>query len=446
MVMASDPESNPNEATPVAVDDVRATEVTPPAEDPPEKRDSLMMFPSERTTTEAADLPTFEIDFADHPRRAQPPRPVTQVPVAIVDDRATREAIRKLGEYSDTLKSLQDLCASIDDRLRRAEAATGDRSLHELSARVEARLTEVEQAVQRIERTVASESLEGQAAIQALRGHIGERLEQTEEIVRRSEGVIADHAVREVSACIDARVTGSDEVVRRIEQVVASQSREELSALQALRADIDRRRVFEHSPLPLPMLPRSQRVMKGLAAAGVLVAIAILVFAMKVPIAGEPQPESRAGGREAIVRDVVADAAQPAPVSPPTSTSAPAAATTPTPTPTPTPTRPAAQSRQVAAPRRAAQTPPRRATVPAPAADVAPRSFVGDLTITSTPVGATVSINGRAVGVTPLVLRERQAGSVAVQIASDGFERWSASVQVRAGEMTNVVATLRRAP
>jgi PEGA domain-containing protein len=443
MVMASDPKSNPNKATPVAVDDVRATEVTPPGEEPPEKRDSLMMFPSERTTTGAADVPAFEIDFADHPRRAQPPRPVTHVPVSIVDDRATRDAIRKLGEYSDTLKSLQELCASIDDRLRRAEEVTADRTLHELSARVEARLSEVEQAVQRIERTVASESLEGQAAIQVLRSHISERLEQTEEIVRRSEGVIADHAVREVSACIDARVTGSEEVVRRIEQVVSSQSRQELSALQALRADIDRRRVFEHSPLPMP--PRSQRVMKGLAAAGVLVAIAILVFVMKVPIAGEPQPELRAGGREVIVRDAVVDApAQPVPVPPPAPTTpTPAAATTPT--PTPTPTRPPAQSRQAAAPRRAAQTPTRRATVPAAAENVAPRSFVGDLTITSTPAGATVSINGRAAGVTPLVLRERPAGSVAVQIANDGFERWSASVQVRAGEMTNVSATLRRA-
>ena len=443
MVMPSDPESNPNEATPVAVDDVRATEVPPPAGEPPEKGDSLMMFPSERTTTGAADVPAFEIDFADHPRRVQPPRPVTQVPVAIVDDRATRDAIRKLGEYSDTLKSLQELCASIDDRLRRAEEVTADRTLHELSARVEARLSEVEQAVQRIERTVASESLEGQAAIQVLRSHISERLEQTEEIVRRSEGVIADHAVREVSACIDARVTGSDEVVRRIEQVVSSQSRQELSALQALRADIDRRRVFEHSPLPMP--PRSQRVMKGLAAAGVLVAIAILVFVMKVPIAGEPQPESRAGGRDVIVRDAVVDApAQPVPVPPPAATTpTPAAATTPT--PTPTPTRPPAQSRQAAAPRRAAQAPTRRATVPAAAENVAPRSFVGDLTITSTPAGATVSINGRAAGVTPLVLRERPAGSVAVQIANDGFERWSASVQVRAGEMTNVFATLRRA-
>jgi hypothetical protein len=70
---------------------------------------------------------------------------------------------------------------------------------------------------------------------------------------------------------------------------------------------------------------------------------------------------------------------------------------------------------------------------------------VGDLSITSTPAGATVSINGRAVGVTPLVLNGRPAGSVAVQIARDGFERWSASIQVRSGQMTNVAATLRPA-
>ena len=60
-------------------------------------------------------------------------------------------------------------------------------------------------------------------------------------------------------------------------------------------------------------------------------------------------------------------------------------------------------------------------------------------------VYACVRILAETVASLPLVLYERQAGSVAIQIASDGFERWSASVQVRAGQMTNVAATLRPA-
>jgi len=83
--------------------------------------------------------------------------------------------------------------------------------------------------------------------------------------------------------------------------------------------------------------------------------------------------------------------------------------------------------------------------VSTPTDEVAPRPFVGDLSIASTPTGARVFVNGQAVGVTPLVLSEQRAGSVAVQIAGEGFERWSASVQVRADQTTNVAATLRRA-
>jgi hypothetical protein len=158
----------------------------------------------------------------------------------------------------------------------------------------------------------------------------------------------------------------------------------------------------------------------------------------RVPIAGEPEPLSRAVDREVLVRDALVEAPAPLAV-------VPRPMSMPTVAPTPAPARPPAQSTPPAAPRPAAQTPARRATVPAEADDVAPRSFVGDLSITSTPAGARVSINGRAVGVTPLVLNERPAGSVAIQIVSDGFERWSASVQVRAGEMTNVSATLRPA-
>jgi hypothetical protein len=277
----------------------------------------------------------------------------------------------------------------------------------------------VERAVQRVERAAASESVARQTSIEALLRQISKRLEQAEEFVRHSEGLIVERVVREVSACIDARATGADEVVRRIEQVVADT------------------RVSEPSPwLVPPVPPVSQRVTKRLAAAGALVAVASFVLVTRVPIAGLLEPLSRAVDREVLLRDALVEAPAPlAVVRRPMSM--------PTVALTPAPARLPAQSTPPAAPRPRTST--RRATVPAEADDVAPRSFVGHLTITSTPVGATVSINGRAAGVTPLVLRERPAGSVAVQINNDGFERWSASVQVRAGEMTNVSATLRRA-
>ena len=470
MVRLSDSETDPKDVTPMAVDDdVRETGGTPPAEEPPEKGDSLLQFSSEGTTDEEIDVPVPErTDSGSRSRFSQSSRPSTQVPVAIIDDRAWREAIRKLGEYSDTLAKLQEVYASIEARLGGTEesvlALRADRTLHELSARIETRLTEaeqavqgiervvanesvarqaasrseglitdravrevsarietrlteVEQAVQRVERAAASESVARQTSIEALLRQISKRFERAEEFVRHSEGLIVERVVREVSACIDARATGADEVVRRIEQVVADT------------------RVSEPSPWLVP--PVSQSVTKRLAAAGVLVAVAIFVLVTRVPIAGEPEPLSRAVDREVLLRDALVEAPATLAVVLRRPMSMPTVALTPAPARLP------AQSTPPAAPR--PQTSTRRATVPAEADDVAPRSFVGDLSITSTPAGARVSINGRAAGVTPLVLRERPAGSVAVQIANDGFERWSASVQVRAGELTNVSATLRRA-
>ncbi len=466
-----------NFATAMAADEVRDNGVTTPADEQPEKGDSLLMFPSEGTSSDGIETPTLDArEFADRSRVVPSPRSITQVPVAIIDDRATREAIGKLGEYYDTLTKLQAIGDSIDARLvgteesvhalragldkqlaqtdeivRRTEALVSDRTLQDLTARIEARLADVEQAFQRIERAVAGESLERQAAVEALRSHIGERLERTEEIVRRSENAIADRAVREVSACIDARVTGADEVVRRIEQVVASQrvadsSRlseparvPEVSRVLEPSRVTERSRIAEPSPWRLP--PGSQRVMRSLAAAGALVGAAMLVLVMRVPIADEPRAVAPAGDREKIADDALVDAPAPlADVPAPIATPA-AVAPAPVPAPPPAPSKPTAASRP------AAQPAVRRATAPVRPDDEAapaPRTFVGDLSISSTPSGARVSINGRAAGVTPLVLNERPAGSVAIQISSDGFERWSASVQVRAGQMTNVAATLRR--
>jgi HEPN domain-containing protein len=346
---------------------------------------------------------------------------LTEVEQAVqrVERAAASESVARQTSIEALLRQISKRLEQAEEFVRHSEGLITDRAVREVSARIETRLTEVERAVQRVERAAASESVARQTSIEALLRQISKRLEQAEEFVRHSEGLIVERVVREVSACIDARATGADEVVRRIEQVVADT------------------RVSEPSPWLVPLVPPvSQRVTKRLAAAGALVAVAIFVLVTRVPIAGQPEPVSRAVDREVLLRDALVEAPAPLavvlrPMSMPTVAL------------TPAPARLPARSTPPAAPR--PQTSTRRATVPAEADDVAPRSFVGDLTITSTPVGATVSINGRAAGVTPLVLRERPAGSVAVQINNDGFERWSASVQVRAGEMTNVSATLRRA-
>jgi hypothetical protein len=71
--------------------------------------------------------------------------------------------------------------------------------------------------------------------------------------------------------------------------------------------------------------------------------------------------------------------------------------------------------------------------------------FVGTLSIASVPSGASVSLNGKPAGVTPLKLPRQRAGSLAVQIRHVGFEPWSAAVVVPADQLTHVTAKLRAA-
>jgi hypothetical protein len=57
-----------------------------------------------------------------------------------------------------------------------------------------------------------------------------------------------------------------------------------------------------------------------------------------------------------------------------------------------------------------------------------------------------VFINGVQVGVTPLLLRDQPAGSRAVRVELDGYERWSVATRIVADESTAVVAELRPLP
>jgi hypothetical protein len=83
---------------------------------------------------------------------------------------------------------------------------------------------------------------------------------------------------------------------------------------------------------------------------------------------------------------------------------------------------------------------------PARRQDEVSAPFVGTLEVTSNPAGAQVFVNGRPVGVTPLTLSKQRAGSLALQITREGYERWSASIQVLTNRVTQVTATLRPRP
>ena len=70
--------------------------------------------------------------------------------------------------------------------------------------------------------------------------------------------------------------------------------------------------------------------------------------------------------------------------------------------------------------------------------------FKGSLVIDSVPQGATVLINQSRVGVTPMRLDDYPAGSYALWVQRDGYERWTTAVLVPADRVTQVTSKLRR--
>jgi PEGA domain-containing protein len=73
-----------------------------------------------------------------------------------------------------------------------------------------------------------------------------------------------------------------------------------------------------------------------------------------------------------------------------------------------------------------------------------PQPFLGSITVSSTPEGASVFVNGRQVGTTPVVLPDLSVGSRALRLTMAGYDTWSASVRVVAGQQTTVSASLHR--
>jgi hypothetical protein len=70
--------------------------------------------------------------------------------------------------------------------------------------------------------------------------------------------------------------------------------------------------------------------------------------------------------------------------------------------------------------------------------------YTGALTVLSRPSGASVFIDARLVGTTPLSLPVVGAGSHALRLEHDGYRRWTSSVRVVANEHSRVTASLEK--
>jgi hypothetical protein len=83
-----------------------------------------------------------------------------------------------------------------------------------------------------------------------------------------------------------------------------------------------------------------------------------------------------------------------------------------------------------------------RSSAPPPAPRTASGQFVGAVLVESRPSGASVFIDGKLAGTTPLSIAEVSAGSHVVRIDLAGHNRWSSAVRVVAGERVRVAASL----
>ena len=69
---------------------------------------------------------------------------------------------------------------------------------------------------------------------------------------------------------------------------------------------------------------------------------------------------------------------------------------------------------------------------------------MGALVVDSRPSGARVFVDGKAAGTTPLEVGSVDAGSHALRLELDGYQRWTSAIRVVAGERNRVTASLER--
>jgi hypothetical protein len=73
-----------------------------------------------------------------------------------------------------------------------------------------------------------------------------------------------------------------------------------------------------------------------------------------------------------------------------------------------------------------------------------PGQSVAAIYVASRPSGASVFLDGKLIGRSPLQVGEVAAGDHTVRLELDGYQSWSSSVHVVAGERSRVAASLDR--
>jgi PEGA domain len=104
--------------------------------------------------------------------------------------------------------------------------------------------------------------------------------------------------------------------------------------------------------------------------------------------------------------------------------------------------RPAPSRRERPSPERTRPTAQRAPAAARPASAAAPTPSRGILEIDSDPQGAQVTVNGRRVGSTPIVLEDAPAGTQLVRVEAQGYQPWAWTARVVANQRSRVSAKL----
>jgi hypothetical protein len=373
-----------------------------------------------------------------------------------IDRRLARvEDTSRQGEHTAIDEVLHDMCSQMSDRLVRVEATVqlthnslADSMIPETCINIERQLVQARIELQRIESGVADKTLH------ELCKSIDARFGRTEETLHRHEEIIAEW-LQKLSADITARFAETEEAIQRLERIVSSRIGEQLpSQLASVPNDLDQ--VEETAPATAE---RNEPAEGGAPARAALdlsrfvnieqmfeqmnrpirqpwvARLAVPVLALVAVVATGALIRTNSGLAPVKAVPVTTSDRVVTPKEEATNQQIRAASTTPL---TPDTAGPSGENRISAPPQRL------RDRKPAATPSRSPK-FVGTLSITSVPSGASVSINGKPAGRTPLRLSRQRAGSLAVQVAHDGFERWSAAVLVPADQLTQVTAKLRAA-
>jgi hypothetical protein len=78
------------------------------------------------------------------------------------------------------------------------------------------------------------------------------------------------------------------------------------------------------------------------------------------------------------------------------------------------------------------------------ATPVSASRFSGELSVISRPAGASVFLDNKIVGTTPLSIPGVAAGSHAIRLERDGYRRWTSAIRVVANEQNRVTASLEK--